>query len=496
MVERLDALLRPAMEKSFWVRAEISSGREKGGSFYCDLVETDEEGHLLAQVRCMIWSKDLKAICQKFQREGLQLQLEDGQRVGILCRVQFHPVYGLSFKGLDMDPSMALGELELKKRKILETLKKESLLELNKQNKCPLLPVKIGLITSEGTAAFYDFIQTLFASGFGFQVVLASASMQGEQTESSILRSFDQLEGTDVDLIVICRGGGSKIDLFWLDNEVIARRIAASSYPIWTGIGHEIDTSILDYVASQSFKTPTAIAEEIVGRFVNMEQYLAQALHNAKSVWGLRLKREKEKIEASVNGIQLGSKKMIRTSSDQLEVRKLKFSTKTKERLYIENSKLQMKKHQLSVGPGNFLKSRFESISKRIQSLKSSYRLRISERNMVLKHQYSKLKIERLRALFLQKRDHLGQLKLRFVRGPLLSHIQKEKQLLASKKSVLKAADPELNLEKGYSLVKNKKGNLITSVRDLEVGLTLTTKMKGGQFSSTVQEIKTSSGSK
>ncbi len=89
------------------------------------------------------------------------------------------------------------------------------------------------------------------------------------------------------------RGGGSKTDLFYLDNEAISRRIAGHRYPVWTGIGHETDTSILDHVANRHFKTPTAVGEEIVARFVELKRHLEEAENRFRSSWSYRFDKDR-----------------------------------------------------------------------------------------------------------------------------------------------------------------------------------------------------------
>jgi len=185
ITNRVQAILQPYIGKLFWVKAEISSGRERGGSFYCDLVETKDSGEIIAQMRCTIWSRDLANIRKKFKDSDLDLILDDGTAVGFQCSIQYSPRYGLSLKVNDADPAFALGELELKKKEILDRLKKEGLLEPNKKLYVPMLPISIGLITSKGSAAYNDFINTLEQSNFGFRVYLADSMVQGNKTEQT-----------------------------------------------------------------------------------------------------------------------------------------------------------------------------------------------------------------------------------------------------------------------------------------------------------------------
>ena len=129
ITKRINELLEPAISKQFWVKAEISTGRERGGAFYCDLVETDAGGKIVAKIACTIWQRELATIKELFKARNMDLVLTNGTVVGFLCSLQFSPQYGLSLRVIDADPSIALGEMELKKREIIERLQKEGLFE-------------------------------------------------------------------------------------------------------------------------------------------------------------------------------------------------------------------------------------------------------------------------------------------------------------------------------------------------------------------------------
>jgi exodeoxyribonuclease VII large subunit len=110
------------------------------------------------------------------------------------------------------------------------------LFEPNKLLYVPFLPIRIGLITSTGSAACQDFLETIRKSGFGFQILLADSTVQVDNTEKTVLNALATLGQLNPDLVVIIRGGGSKTDLSYLDNEAIARKIAGYHFPVWTGI--------------------------------------------------------------------------------------------------------------------------------------------------------------------------------------------------------------------------------------------------------------------
>ena len=146
-----------------------------------------------------------------------------------------------------------------------------------------------------GSAGFKHFSETLTGFQYPVFVKVADSRMQGHRTESNVLSAIDTLEASDVDLIVVLRGGGSKLDLSDLDNEKIARKIAMCKLRVWTAIGHETDESVLDFVSHSKFKTPTAVAEEILNRLNSLAANHLDALNVLRTTWDRRLLQENNK---------------------------------------------------------------------------------------------------------------------------------------------------------------------------------------------------------
>ncbi len=464
---RIQEILQPSTGKVFWLKAEISSGRERGGSFYCDLVETDDSGSIIARLSCTIWSRRLAAIRKKFREAKLDFNLEDGTEAGLQCSIQYSPRYGLSLKVVDADPSYALGELELKRREILLRLEKDGLFETNSLLDLPLLPKRIGIITSHGSAAFNDFVLTLTRSPFGFRLLIADAVMQGAQTEKSILRALTCLESIDVDLMVIVRGGGSRSDLSFLDNEAIARRIASSSLPVWTGIGHEIDKSVLDFVSHREFKTPTAVAEEIVARHVEVSRHLDEARNRFRSTWAYRLEMAKRRVDKDRVGIRQGTRKLLVVTRTGLVRQKNELGGRVRERLSGERIRVGTSRRLVTASARALLRGRFD----RLKVHKGEF-IAISERYMATYNMSLELIMNRFR------------------RGRFIARLAEEKQLLTVKGSLLRAADPARSLKRGYSLVYSRRGLLIKSLGDVRKGESLRTRVRDGVIVSTVDSLR------
>ncbi|MDB2685929.1 exodeoxyribonuclease VII large subunit [Mariniblastus sp.] len=509
---RIEAILKPATEKTFWVRAEISGGRSKNEHFYCNLVEINSSGHQVANIRCTIWRTQLNAIRAKFKKAGLELELENGTLVGLNCNLTYSKVYGLAINVLDADPAFALGILELRRRELLQKLEKEKLFEPNKKVPVPLLPQRIGLITSDQSAASSDFLKTIKSSNHGFTILLADSTMQGEKTENSICRSFDRLVCLKPDLIVIVRGGGSKTDLSHLDNEAIARRIAKSNIPVWTGIGHEIDESVLDFVANQQFKTPTAVAVAIVERFDKIKVKTIEAAQRIQSTWSFRVSNWLDSLARWKNGLRQGTRKM-------LQLTKADFRTQASQlKLLVANRVSTSREHLLQAKPklvstaenviGRCVQNQVDSklriatlVDKRLSAEKSSvefygsrfrverYLDLVSQRSQLLELSRLKLSKKTTQLLESQKRE-LKRYRSAFTEARYGSRLERERESLKSKQRLVRAADPVNNLQRGYSLVYDDENNLVTSASKVNPSDELVIFMSDGKVKTSVDEVE------
>lgn len=398
--------------------------------------------------------------------------------------------------------------MELKKREIIERLQKEGLFQPNKECFVPLLPQNIGLISSSGSAAYNDFIQTLTTSTFGFKVQMADAMMQGEQTEKSVLRAMDALCKLGVELIVIARGGGSKTDLYFLDNEAVARKIAACTIPVWTGIGHEIDTSVLDYVANKSFKTPTAVAEELVARFIQMQRQLEEATNTLQTVWAYRFKIDREYLDRAITGIHQGPRKLLDVTVSNLREQAQDLRHRVSERLSTEHILLEGKRGQLKSLPVAIIQKQIERLSSKKQNIGTQVKFALSGWTGTMsrlkgrfdKNRYIKrLQVESdsndkscqqllnrftaaVKLLTMQQANRKERFRVEKVRQRILV----ERKSLNDKMATIRATDPQNALQRGFALVYRQDGHLIRSIHDITKNDTIRTQVADGTVISEV----------
>lgn len=254
--------------QNVWVQAEISDLRIAGGHCYMELVEKDDNGVLRAKLRAMIWSSTLMPLRSKFY-ESTGRDLMNGLKVLVKGSATHHNLYGLAFTISDIDPSFTLGDMERLRREILLKLTAEGIINRNKSLSLPATLQKIAVISAEGAAGYGDFMNQIVNNqdGFAIYTCLFPAVMQGERTVPTVLEALNMVSATcDLwDAVVIIRGGGATTDLNSFDNYELAREVATFPLPVIVGIGHERDRTVLDEIACVRCKTPTAVAEFIIG---------------------------------------------------------------------------------------------------------------------------------------------------------------------------------------------------------------------------------------
>ncbi len=274
-------------EDPIWIECEIGQVNEVRGNVYLELIEkSDEKDEIIAKSSASIWFKTNLFLKNKL---GALYSSILGQGVKIKCKVQieFSERYGMSLHIQDIDAKYTLGGLELKKQQIMARLEKDGFLGLNSLKLMPSVIQRIAIISSETAAGYIDFTRQIQENiyGYDYNLQLFQASMQGQNTEREVVAALKSINESKIsfDVIVLIRGGGSKIDLSFFDNYNIGANIAKANVPVVVGIGHEIDQTVSDILAHTSVKTPTAAANYIIdinARFESEIIELQMKMHN------------------------------------------------------------------------------------------------------------------------------------------------------------------------------------------------------------------------
>lgn len=284
-------VIQVAFNEPVWVKAEIRNLSIKGGHYYLELAEKEENtDKVIASCKATIWKSAAAKMVLKFERES-GIELSRDLNVLIKVKATFSPQYGFSVNVEDIDSSYTLGDIARRYQQILERLTSEGLANKNKLLPTPFDIQNVLVIAPENAAGLGDFKKDADAlDKVGVcHFVYHSATFQGNTAAVNIidalgngLRQWALNFDSAPDLIVIIRGGGAVNDLAYLNDYNLAALLCKRSVPIWVGIGHEKDRTILDEVANRSFDTPSKVIGGIRNLIVERTQEVLDALQKIK----------------------------------------------------------------------------------------------------------------------------------------------------------------------------------------------------------------------
>ncbi len=320
---RIKDVIKAGTEKTCWVIGEISEIKVNySGHCYLELVQKDQESdQIIARNRATIWAATFRLVKPYFETTTGQ-SLVNGLGILVKVSVEFHEVYGLSLNILDIEPTYTVGELAVRKQKIIDRLTQEGVIEMNRELELPFLCRKIAVISSETAAGYGDFIHQLQhnVAGYKFYCRLFPAIMQGDEAEKSIISALDRIYDHEnfFDTVIIIRGGGSQADLSCFNSYWLAYHITQFPLPVLTGIGHEQDDSVVDIVAHTRLKTPTAVAEFLIDNMNRAEELLDEVANRIAVEAGLFLESRNDELILTIKNIQLNLKDNLNTIRSEL----------------------------------------------------------------------------------------------------------------------------------------------------------------------------------
>jgi exodeoxyribonuclease VII large subunit len=410
------------------------------GHVYFELVEKGDRDEIVAKLDAVIWKTDFQKVERLLAAAGQRLT----EGVEIRCRggIDFYPPGGrLQLVVREIDPTFTLGLLEQRRRETLAALSAAGLLELNRTLPLVELPLRLGLVTSHGSAAYHDFLSGLGESGYGFQVVLIHAAVQGREAEREVVSALAALARMGVDAVVLIRGGGSRTDLAAFDSRAIAEAVARAPFPVLTGLGHEIDQSIADLTAHTSFKTPTKVAEFLVERVAMADRALAELRRSLLREALEPLRAGREALGRAERGVRLAEMRLASVHT------RLGDHARTLARLG---------------------RAALRAVERRQGELR--YRLGVvAPRRITAAERERKGRGERLAAA---SRGRLREVAVH------LGGLERLAQQLA----------PQRTLERGFSLTRDAAGRLVRDPASLRPGDRLQTELSGGVVHSRVEE--------
>lgn len=298
-----------AYKAGVWTMVEVVELRSNGGHVYLGVSERSSDGSVLAKANAVIWQSVANVILAEFER-ATGAQLAPGIKLLVRARPVFKGQFGFSLEIDAIDSEYTLGDLEARKREIRERLQAEGVFAANRQLPAPWDFNAVLVVAPEGGAGLGDFqAEANRLEEFGVcRFTYAYSRFQGEGAAKEICDALqDALDAWDAaaagppDAVVIIRGGGAVNDLAWLNSYDLARFICDMPIPVFTGIGHERDSTVLDEVANLRFDTPSKV-------IAGIEQVIAKRAAQAKANYeqiSNRAARAVQSVKATAGALEM-----------------------------------------------------------------------------------------------------------------------------------------------------------------------------------------------
>lgn len=418
--DAVNATLRRGFYEGAWVRGEIQGWREgPNGHAYFNLVD-DTDG-VKATVAVSFFANSRMKLRPMLQKH--RLRLGDGMKVRIHGFPDYYaPTGRLGLKMSGIDPRYTLGEISLARDELIRRLVADGSYDAQRRLRFPLVPLRVGVVTSVGSAAWHDFVQEITGSGLGFSLHVCDVRVQGDEAVAMVSAAVRSLGRSatrlGLDVVVVVRGGGARSDLAAFDHERIARAVTGCPVPVLTGLGHEIDRSVTDEVAHRSLKTPTACAAALI------EPVVAY----------------RERTELAWQAVGLAARRSVERSDRRLGEVGHRIALRTRSAVSIAGERLDRQAQRIPAAAR--------------QALASEQR-----------------KVERA----------AGRLS-----GDARRHVRTSTLVLDGFEGRVRVLDPAAALARGWSLTRRADGTLVRSIADVAEGDELTTLVHGGQVASRV----------
>lgn len=267
---------------TLWIEGETASvSRPSSGHVYFALKDQR------SQMRAVMWRSNAKR---------LKFRLQDGQVLRVRGKMNLYERDGKFQLYVDYAEPAGMGAEALALEQLKRKLHAEGLFDPARKRHLPRLPGRIGVVTSKSGAAVRDIIRTVHRR-FPVPILVADASVQGASAAHEIVRALHALARTDVDVIIVGRGGGSASDLAAFNDEAVVRAVATCPVPTISAVGHQVDTSLCDLVADRRVATPTAAGELVVPVRAELAQLLAKEEGRLRREMHFRLSGARQELD-------------------------------------------------------------------------------------------------------------------------------------------------------------------------------------------------------
>jgi exodeoxyribonuclease VII large subunit len=376
-VSELSSQIRDMLERRFidiWVEGELSN------------FKTSTAGHLYFTLKDE--RAQLAAVCFRTAARLLRFRPENGKLFRARGRVSTYESRGEYQLIVEVLEPAGLGALQLAFEQLREKLDKEGLFKPERKRPIPAFPRRIGIVTSPKSAALRDILTVLKRRHNAIHVLIYPAEVQGDGASLQVMEGIDYLSrSTDVDVIIVARGGGSMEDLWPFNEERVARAIVRSKKPVISAVGHEVDFTICDFVADLRAPTPSAAAEIVIKSKAEISDRVRQLQSRLESVMKYRLSRLRNFLSAKVGsrGFVVAENR-IRRMSQRVDDLAFRLEQAGRSRAFVRNRahRVELYEQRLAAAMHRALKVWHQSFARIAHTLDALSPLAVLERGYAI----------------------------------------------------------------------------------------------------------------
>jgi exodeoxyribonuclease VII large subunit len=435
-VSEISALVRDLLESAYfdiWVEGEVSNLRSPGS------------GHLyftLKDASCQI-----AGVLFRTQASQLKFTLEDGLKILARGRISLYEARGTYQMICQWMEPAGIGSLQLAFEQLKRRLEAEGLFDPARKRPLPVLPQRIGVITSPTGAALRDFLHVLGRRFANLQITIHPVRVQGSEAAPELaaaIRRLNRLGGFDV--LVLCRGGGSLEDLWPFNEEVVARAVAESGIPVISAVGHEVDYTICDFAADFRAATPSAAAELVIASKEELEVRIASLSARLRSAIRIHLGDLRERIA------RLGRSRALLSARARVDALSQR----------LDDSQVRLREA---------LRGILEERKKRLHQSREAISPKLLAASVSVRR---------------QRVDHAMQLSTRAI----LHHLQALGERWRSLSSLLDSLSPLAVLDRGYALCLDpESGSPVTDTLHLPPSRRVDVRLRRGRIGCDIREV-------
>ena len=435
-VSELTEEIRATVEEQFpdvWVTGEISNYRSAGsGHCYFTLKDTNAQ---------------LRAVCFRNQARYLKFKPEDGLSVIARGQLSVYEARGEYQLIVELLEPAGLGALQLALEQLKTRLAAEGLFEASRKKPLPILPRTVGIVTSPAGAVIRDMLRVLRRRFRNLNVVLYPVRVQGDGAAEEIVDGIECLNRRPgVDVVIVARGGGSLEDLWAFNEERVARAIAASGLAVISGVGHETDFTIADFVADLRAPTPSVAAELVVRRKQDFADELETRARHLVQLVRLKLSEARHQLaELRLHRAFQTLAARLSSRAQRVDEASVRLDTAFQNRLSAARQQL------MRVSPGvvrydiqQLLRLKQAALDECCRRLGAEFRRSLAERRS---------RVEHVRAILAER-------------------------------------NPLAILNRGYSIARDASGRILRDAAAVSVGSDISVRLARGELGATVQKVK------